>query len=156
MASVSCGSNYMRIDLDRRYYNASRYSSITLRDPTCAATTSRAYITLGSVPYLCGGQREQTANKIIYRNKVIMTANQNSDTITRDHDEEIAFKCVYDRDGFAGGVSFEPVRKISGNESKSSRCFCNILLRLISVFPNYFPKTLCRVSVWFPDVIFDW
>lgn len=74
--TVSCGSNYMRIDLDRRYYNASKYSSITLRDPTCKATFSNAYIILGSMPSLCGVVKEQTANQITYKNKVIMTMNQ--------------------------------------------------------------------------------
>ena len=109
----------MRIDLNKRYYNVSRYSSITLRDVTCKASLTREYIILGSIPYLCGGAREETADRIIYKNKVIMRINQNSDMITRDYDREIDFKCVYDRDGFAGGKSFELVRKISGNESKS-------------------------------------
>eukprot|EP00112_Aurelia_sp_Birch-Aquarium-sp1_P022634 Seg6445.1 transcript_id=Seg6445.1/GoldUCD/mRNA.D3Y31 product="Fibrinogen-like protein A" protein_id=Seg6445.1/GoldUCD/D3Y31 len=59
--TVSCGSNYMRIDLDRQYFNVSRYSSITLRDPTCKATFSSAYITLGSIPSLCGVEKEETA-----------------------------------------------------------------------------------------------
>lgn len=115
--TVSCGSNYMRIDLDRRYYNASKYSSITLRDPTCKATFSNAYIILGSMPSLCGVVKEQTANQITYKNKVIMTMNQKSDLVSRDDDEEINFKCTYNRDGVASGVSFEPIRRVIGEES---------------------------------------
>ena len=107
----------MRIDLDRRYYNVSRYSSISLRDPSCTATFSSAYITLGSIPSLCGVEKEETGSKIIYKNKVIMSINQQSGIVSRDHDEEINFKCTYSRDGVASGVSFEPIRRVIGEES---------------------------------------
>ena len=107
----------MRIDLDRQYYNVSRYSSITLRDTTCKATYSSAYITLGSIPSMCGVEKEETANKMIYKNKVIMSINQQSDIVSRDHGEEINFKCTYDRDGVVSGVSFEPIRRVVGEES---------------------------------------
>jgi len=114
---TSCSSNYMRIDLNRQYYNVSHYEKITLRDPVCAASYSPGYITLGSVPNYCGSTRQQTKGHIIYTNEVIMKAKQNSDMITRDHDEVIQFSCKYERDSTVSGSSFLPVSRISGNES---------------------------------------
>ena len=109
----------MRIDLNRQYYNVSHYEKITLRDPVCAASYSPGYITLGSVPNYCGSTRQQTKGHIIYTNEVIMKAKQNSDMITRDHDEVIQFSCKYKRDSTVSGSSFLPVSRISGNECKS-------------------------------------
>ena len=118
MTRVSCGSNYMRIDLYRQYFNASRYETITLRDRACRASYSTGLITLGSVPKYCGGTRRETQKYIIYTNDVILTAKQNADMVTRDHDEIIQFSCRYDRNGYASGTSFLPISRISGNECK--------------------------------------
>ena len=121
MTSVSCGRNFIRVDLDRRLYDPSNYSTITFLDPKCGAKFSKAYITLVTMVHSCGGEKEVKDGKIIYKNKVIMTAHRNPDNnITRDYDVEMAFRCIYNQSGFVGGVMFQPVRKISGNESKFS------------------------------------
>ena len=111
----------MRIDLNRQFYNVSRYETITLRDPVCAASHSPGHITLGSVPNYCGSTRQETKEHIIYTNVVLMKAKQNSDIVTRDHDEVIKFSCKYRRDSTVSGSSFLPLSRISGNECKS--CF---------------------------------
>ena len=114
---VSCSDNYMRVDLSRQFYNASKYSSITLRDTSCSASISSSFITLGSVPGLCGAVRKETANHIIYQNQVIMKEKQDSGIVSRDHDLEVDVSCKYDRDGIASGASFKPISKIQVNES---------------------------------------
>ena len=118
MAKVECSNNYMRVILDTNYFNASEFSRITLRDPYCSAYISSSYISLGSVPNGCGASREETKRHIIYRNEVVMTAKQEEGMITRDHDQSIDVSCIYDRDGFGTSVSYDPIRKVSGNESK--------------------------------------
>ena len=118
MSKVSCSSNYMRIDLDRKYYDTSLYQSITLRDKTCTASYGSSFISLGSVPNYCGSTRHETKNHIIYTNEVILTAKQTSDMITRDHDEVIQFSCKFEKKGYVSGASYLPVSKITGNECK--------------------------------------
>lgn len=118
MTKVSCSSNYMRIDLDRKFYDASLYQLITLRDPSCWASYGRRFISLGSVPNYCGSTRQEVGNHIIYTNEVILTAKQNSDMITRDHDEVIQFSCKYEKKGYVSGASYLPVSRITGNECK--------------------------------------
>ena len=115
-AIVSCSDNYIRVELDTKYFNASKYGSITLRDKTCTASFTKDYITLGSIPNGCGATMTETAHEIIFENEVIINAKvTGNDMITRDHDQSIDIRCVYKRSGFVG-VSFDPIMKYSGFE----------------------------------------
>ena len=118
---VSCGINYLRIDLDRRFYNASIYSAITLRDPACTASLSSANITLGSTPNLCNWTMEETSSKITYKNTVIMTVYGVLGMVIRNQDRRIDVSCEYDRSSYIGAPSFKPEWIVIANEGKP--CF---------------------------------
>ena len=111
---VTCSANYMRIDLDRRYYNSSKYKSITLMSPTCKHTLSYDYITLGCIPGRCESEKKETTTEIIYVNAVKLTRNFGSGQISRENDETIRFRCSYKKDAVLNNkASFDPVGKIS-------------------------------------------
>jgi len=111
---VTCSANYMRIDLDRRYYNSSTYKSITLLNPRCKHTLSYDYITLGCIPGACQSEKKETATEIVYINAVRLVKHFGSGQISRDNDETIRFQCSYKKDALlANGASFDPVGDIS-------------------------------------------
>ncbi|XP_065068293.1 uromodulin-like isoform X2 [Rhopilema esculentum] len=147
MAKVECSNNYMRVILDTKYFNASEFSRITLRDPYCSAYISSSYISLGSVPNGCGASREETQRHIIYRNEVIMTAKQEEGMITRDHDQSIDVSCIYDRDGFGSSVSYDPIRKVSGNESGVGSFTFNFGMFRNSLFNSRFYSYPAKVKL---------
>eukprot|EP00795_Rhopilema_esculentum_P014860 gene14860-5984_t len=116
-ATVSCTDNFIRVELDKKYFNASLYGSITLRDNTCTASYSNGKIILGSLPSSCGATMTETPNEIIYENKIIMKARMSgAEVISRNHDQSINIRCVYKRSGFVG-VSFDPIMSYSGFEA---------------------------------------
>ena len=115
---ASCGINHLRIDLDRRYYNASIYSAITLRDPACTASISPANITLGSAPHLCNWTIEETSSKITYRNTVIMKVHGVRGMVIRNQDRRIDVSCEYDRSSYVSAPSFKPDWIVIANEGK--------------------------------------
>lgn len=134
----------MRIDLFPQFYDASRYSKISLRDKRCTAHVWSNAISLGSTPNACGGTREETSKYIIYKNEVILKVRQSSGMITRDHDEVIEFSCKYERDGYTSAASFLPVSSIKGNESKLILFLLEIYVELanictpvVNAFSNY-------------------
>eukprot|EP00794_Sanderia_malayensis_P014934 gene14934-16474_t len=117
---VHCSQNYMRIELDKTYYNASLYSSITLRSASCPAWYSSTHIMLGTVPGSCGSTRKDTANHIVYENEVVLTAKSTGNQlITRNLYQKIYFSCSYGRNGFVSNVGFQPVTSINVTEGKS-------------------------------------
>lgn len=116
MTNITCKNHHMQVDLDRRYFDLSIYQSITLRDPKCVARISSKYITLETVPYLCGGVQRQTNDKIIYENTVIMKAKTESGMISRYYNHMISIQCMYDRDGFVTSIPMMPVTKVIGDE----------------------------------------
>lgn len=113
---VSCSQNYMQINLDRRYYDSSLYTSITLRSPSCSATYSSSYITLGTILGGCGATRKDTVNHIVYENTVILRAKAVAGMITRDMDQKIKFSCSYGKNGYAGGLSYNAVSSVNATE----------------------------------------
>jgi len=115
-AIVSCTDNYIRVELDKKYFNASKYGSITLRNNICRAVVSNNKITLGSNPKGCGATMTETAHHIIFENDVILKAKlSGSEMISREHDQSISIRCVYKRSDFVG-VSFDPVMEYKGYE----------------------------------------
>ena len=131
-AYVSCSENYMRIELDRNFFNVSAYSSITFRDSRCRATWSSSFISLGTIPSQCGSTREETYDNIIYRNTVIMRAKTTQGLITRESDIKIRLTCSYKRTGNVSSVSFKPISKVNVTEGKSK-----FFLLLIWFYMNY-------------------
>ena len=55
----------------------------------------------------------QTADKIIYKNTVIMKGKAETGLITRVNDQTIIFQCLYDRDGYVTSKPMLPVTKIT-------------------------------------------
>ena len=111
---VSCSANYMRIELDRRYYNSSKYKSIGMLNPKCGPTLSYDYITLGCIPGACGSIKDETSTKIIYTNAVKLVAKFENRLVSRIYDEEVYFKCSYNRDARLRYMSsFDPTSAIS-------------------------------------------
>ena len=117
-AKVHCSQNYMRIDLDRTFYNTSLYSKITLKNQACTASYSSSYITLGSVPGACGAVRKDTANHIVYENEVILKGKQDNSVITRNLDQSIVFSCSFSRNGFVSHMGYKPIYNVNATESK--------------------------------------
>jgi len=110
---VTCSAIYMRIDLDRRYYNSSSYKSITLLNPRCKYTLSYDYITLGCIPGACGSEMKETATEIVYVNAVKLTTSFGATLISKDNNETIRFQCSYKKDAFLPIGSFDPVGEVS-------------------------------------------
>jgi len=111
---VTCSANYMRIDLDRRYYNSSSYKSITLMNPLCKHTLSYDYISLGCIPGACGSEMKETATEIVYNNTVTLKKYFGKKQVLRDPDETVRFQCSYKRDAILPRVKlFDPVGDIS-------------------------------------------
>ena len=121
-ATVSCSNNYMRIELDRKFYNASLYSSITLRMESCKASIYSSSIVLGSVPGACGSVRSETSSHIVYENEVIFTGKPINGLITRNVDQRVKFSCMYDKNAYVQTVSYQPVSNVTGVEGMVS---CN-------------------------------
>ena len=116
-STVSCSTNYMRIDLDRSYYDASLYSSITLRNTSCSATTTPLYITLGSVPGVCGSVRKETSTHIVFENEVVFTAKASNGIISRDLDQKVTFQCLYNKNGQVSSGGYKPMSSVNATES---------------------------------------
>lgn len=109
----------MRIDLDRRYYNSSKFESITLLSKRCRSTLSYDYITLGCVPGGCSSYLKATSTEIVYINAVVLKSHFDGDLISRQNDETIYFKCSYKKDtAISNGASFKPVGEIAVNLSE--------------------------------------
>ena len=120
-AIVSCTDNYIGVELDTKYFNASKYGSITLRNNSCRAVVSSNKISLGSSPKGCGATMTETAHHIIFENDVILKAKlSGSELISREHDQSIAIRCVYKRSDFVG-VSFDPVMEYKGYEGSAQQ-----------------------------------
>ena len=107
-SDVTCSVNYMRIEMPRSVFNSSKYSDISLLDKSCKASFSDSKIILDSAPHLCGSNRIETKDHIIYQNEVYMTAIPTGKLVTREHDVRIAFSCHYDKLGYLSLESFKP------------------------------------------------
>jgi len=109
-AFVSCTENYIHVELNKKYFNASKYASITLRNESCKAVVSNNRITLGSTPLGCGTTMINTGDEIIYKNQVILKAKvSESEMISRDRDQKITIRCAYNARGDVGGLIY-PIR----------------------------------------------
>ena len=91
---VSCTDNYIHVELDTKYFYASRYESITLRNSSCKALVSNNKITLGSIPNGCGATTNEVNDYIIYKNEVILKVKRSVSGVIL-HDESIAIQCTY-------------------------------------------------------------
>ena len=116
-ATVTCNNNYMKIELYRKYYNTSLYSSITLRDPSCRASIYTSSIVLGSVPGACGSVKRETSSHTIYENEVIFTGKAINGLITRNINQVIKFSCTFSRNAHVQTVSYQPISNVTGEES---------------------------------------
>ena len=105
---VSCSLNYMRIEIDRTFFNASKYSTINLLDSKCKARLSSSKIILDTLPHLCGAKRVETNDHIIYQNEVYMKAKPTGKLVTREHDVRISFSCHYKKTAVLSQKSFDP------------------------------------------------
>ena len=116
-SEVLCSQSNMQIIMDRAFYNVSKYSSITLKDPTCLASISSSKITLGSTPGICGATRRSTANHFIYENEVIMKA-RDYNGVVKDNDLHVKFACQYSKNTTISLLGYKPMYKINGSEGK--------------------------------------
>ena len=107
-SEVTCTVNYMRIEIPRNVFNSSKFSDISLLDKSCKASFSDSKIILDTAPHLCGSNRKETQDRIIYQNEVYMTAVPTGKLVTREHDVRITFSCHYDRSGYLSLQSFKP------------------------------------------------
>ena len=114
----------MRIDLNTDFFDASLYSSITLRDPSCTATVSSKLISLASIPSQCRSSRKETNNRIIYENEVIMQAKQTAGMVTREIDRRVRFTCSYNKNGVVSSVSFKPISNVNVTEGRLHHFIC--------------------------------
>ncbi|XP_065065139.1 ZP domain-containing protein-like [Rhopilema esculentum] len=105
---VSCSLNYMRIEIDRKFLNASKYSTINLLDSKCKARLSSSKIILDTLPHLCGSKRIETKDHIIYQNEVYMKAKPTGKLVTREHDVRVSFSCHYKKTAVLSQKSFDP------------------------------------------------
>ena len=115
-ATVSCSNNYMRIEFDRKYYNTSEYSSITLRDPTCRASIYQSTIVLGNVPGACGSVKRETYSHITFENEVIFTGKAIDGLVTKNLDQRIKFSCMFSRNAHVQTLSYRPMSNVTGEE----------------------------------------
>ncbi len=136
-ATVSCSENYMRIDLERNVFNISAYSAITLKDSNCKATSSRSYISLGTIPSRCGSKREETYDHIIYKNEVNMIAKPTKGLITRENNMRISFMCSYKKTGNVSFVSFKPLSEVNVTAGGKYRLIFCLPLQFYSDFILY-------------------
>ena len=107
-AVVLCADNYIRVDLDRKYFNLSKYEMITFRDDKCKAVVLNNKIVLASIPGGCGATITETVDGIAFENDVILKEKlPRRNTFLRD--ESIPVRCAYKRHKLVT-VSFEIVR----------------------------------------------
>ena len=140
---VSCSKNYMRIDLNRIYYNTSLYSSITLRHSQCPATYTNEYISVGSQLGSCGSTRRDTASEVIYENEVVFKAKASNGMISREFDQKITFACVYNRHGQSSSpfvsVGYRPISSVNATEG---RVYASIIFSISRSHP--FSISICE------------
>ena len=120
-AIVSCTENYIHVELNEKYFNASKYASITLRNETCKAVVSNNRITLGSISDGCGTTMINTGDEIIYKNQVILRAKvSGSKFISHDRDQKITIRCVYNARGEVGAVIYPiPTKEVIEGKSNA-------------------------------------
>ena len=123
-ASVSCSNNYMRIEFDRKYYNTSEYSSITLRDSSCRASIYYSTIVLGNVPGACGSVKRDTYSHIVFENEVIFTGKVIGGLVTRNLDQRIKFSCIFSKNAHVQTVSYQPISNVTGEEGMLFFVYC--------------------------------
>lgn len=120
---VSCSVNYMRIDVDRNYFDPAKYAQINLLDPSCKASITESHISLDTTPQLCGSRRVEADDYIIYENEVNMKAIPTDALITREHDVRIRFKCSYNRSDLTSLNAFLPLTSI---DVQPGECFLSL------------------------------
>ena len=106
----------MRIEFDRQYYNTSKYSSITLRDPTCGASIYQSTIVLGNMPGACGSVKRDTYSHIVFENEVIFTGKVIGGLVTRNMDQRIKFSCMFSKTSYVQTISYQPISNVTGEE----------------------------------------
>ena len=110
----------MRIDLCKKSFNASLFSSITLRDPTCKASTSNStYVSLKTGVNQCHTEKSETYGHIVYKNTVKMVGIGDKNLVIRDKlDRFISFSCSFNRSGFSNILSYTPKYQITTYEGE--------------------------------------
>ena len=104
-AVLLCADNYIRVDLDRKYFNISKYEIISFRDDKCKAVVLNNTISLFSAPGGCGATSNETVDWIAFENDVILKEKlPRRNTFLRD--ESIPVRCAYKRQELVT-VSFE-------------------------------------------------
>ena len=137
--NVSCTDNYIRVQLDKKYFDSSKYGSISLRNSSCRAFIASNKITLGSSPNACGTTITETAHQILFENVIVLKAKlTGSEMISREHDQSISIRCVYKRSDIVG-VSFDPVMDYKGYEGSAPKIIVfNILWRPVTIYYEVF------------------
>ena len=115
-SEVSCGINFMRIEIDRKYFDPAKYSRISLKDESCKSTLSKTKIVLDSAPQKCGSTKVENDNYIIYQNEVYMKAIPTGKIVTREHDVRVTFSCSYNKSGMVSIQAFTPITIVDVKE----------------------------------------
>eukprot|EP00795_Rhopilema_esculentum_P010796 gene10796-19600_t len=145
---VSCTQNYMRIEFDRAFYDASVFSSITLRDTSCLPLINSYNIILGSVPGGCGSTRSETSSYIVYENEVIFKPKAIAGTTTRDPDQRVKFTCYFDKSGYSSTWNsywYLPISNVTGSEVGYGNFSFNFVMytdRTYSTMHSHYPVSV--------------
>eukprot|EP00112_Aurelia_sp_Birch-Aquarium-sp1_P025417 Seg843.3 transcript_id=Seg843.3/GoldUCD/mRNA.D3Y31 product="ZP domain-containing protein" protein_id=Seg843.3/GoldUCD/D3Y31 len=115
-SEVSCGINFMRIEIDRKYFDPTKYSRISLKDESCKSSLSETKIVLDSAPQKCGSTKIENENYIIYQNEVYMKAIPTGKIVTREHDIRVTFSCSYNKSGMVSIQAFTPITIVDVKE----------------------------------------
>ncbi|CAK6978954.1 hypothetical protein L3Q82_008457%2C partial [Scomber scombrus] len=93
--AVTCSETTMTVEVEKTYLIRRNEDNLHLNDPSCNLTTRSNKTHLVAVMSLntCGTVTEEDAENIIFKNEI--TSADPSDIISRQHDVEIAFSCVY-------------------------------------------------------------
>ncbi|XP_036390547.1 ZP domain-containing protein-like [Megalops cyprinoides] len=97
-ANVICTENTMTVEVEKSSIIGLHEDHLRLNDPTCTLTSNSTHVIAAMSLNSCGTQLEEDDENLIFKNE-ITSFDKITDVITRKHEVEIGFSCVYPKKG---------------------------------------------------------
>ncbi|KAJ8344293.1 hypothetical protein SKAU_G00316220 [Synaphobranchus kaupii] len=133
----------MTVEVEKSSIIGLNEDHLRLNDPTCTPISNSTHVIAAMSLSSCGTQLTEDANNLIFTNE-IMSYDKLGDVITRKHQVEIGFSCMYPKKGRvslefrAHKIPFVFTEKGFGKFTYQFEFFHSILYNKM-VDPNFYP-----------------
>ncbi|KAJ8344295.1 hypothetical protein SKAU_G00316240 [Synaphobranchus kaupii] len=97
-ANVVCTETTMTVEVEKSSIIGLHEDHLRLNDPTCTPISNSTHVIAAMSLSSCGTQLTEDDDNLIFKNE-IMSYDKFSDVITRKHQVEIGFSCMYPKKG---------------------------------------------------------